>query len=73
MTTGEYNPYFAVKDYTFTGQIRPMKLVFFDLQARYDARLDASRYSEPLAFSAALMRSRRGTCSRETSTTTTRS
>ena len=36
------------KDYTFTGQIRPMKLVFFDLHR--DARaLDASRYSEPLA------------------------
>ena len=31
MTGAEYNPY-PVKDYTFTGQIRPMKLVFFDLQ-----------------------------------------
>jgi hypothetical protein len=30
MTGAEYNPY-PVKDYTFTGQIRPMKLVFFDL------------------------------------------
>jgi hypothetical protein len=31
MSGGVYTPY-AVKDYTFTGQIRPMKLVFFDLQ-----------------------------------------
>ena len=46
---------YAVKDYTFTGQIRPMKLVFFDLQ-RDTTRVDASRYSEPLAF--------RRTCSR---------
>ena len=38
-----------MKDYTFTGQIRPMKLVFFDLQ-RDTTRLDASRYSEPLSF-----------------------
>jgi hypothetical protein len=45
-----YNPY-PVKDYTFTGQIRPMKLVFFDLK-RDTARLDGSRYSEPLSFSA---------------------
>ena len=45
-----YNPY-PVKDYTFTGQIRPMKLVFFDLQ-RDTTRLDSSRYSEPLAFAA---------------------
>ncbi len=48
-----YNPY-PVKDYTFTGQIRPMKLVFFDLQ-RDTSRVDASRYSEPLAFPATLV------------------
>lgn len=48
MTAAEYNPY-PVKDYTFTGQIRPMKLVFFDLK-RDTTRLDSSRYSEPLAF-----------------------
>ena len=48
MTAGVYNPY-PVPDYTFTGQIRPMKLVFFDLQ-RDTTGLDASRYSEPLAF-----------------------
>jgi len=53
MTAGEYNPY-PVKDYTFTGQIRPMKLVFFDLR-RDVARLDSSRFSEPLAF-ASIMR-----------------
>ena len=39
-----YNP---VKDYTFTGQIQPMKLVFFDLKRR--TILDGSRYSEPLS------------------------
>ena len=39
------------KDYTFTGEIRPMKLVFFDLN-RDTTRMDASRYSEPLSFSA---------------------
>jgi len=48
MTAGVYNP--AVEpDYTFTGQIRPMKLVFFDLR-RDTTRLDSSRFSEPLAF-----------------------
>lgn len=52
MTTGQYNPY-PVKDYTFTGTIRPMKLVFFDLQ-RTIGRADASRFSEPLAFPALL-------------------
>jgi hypothetical protein len=52
MTAGTYNPY-PVKDYTFTGQIRPMKLVFFDL-GRDATRLDSSRYSEPLSFSARL-------------------
>src|SRR5262249_20147728 len=48
MTDGVYTPYKA-KDYTFTGAIRPMKLVFFDLQ-RDTSGLDGSRYSEPLAF-----------------------
>jgi len=47
-----FNPY-PVKDYTFTGQIRPMKLVFFDL--RDTTHLDSSRYSEPLAFAAKLV------------------
>jgi CxxC motif-containing protein (DUF1111 family) len=51
VTDKDYNPYVAKKDYTFTGQIRPMKLVFFDLK-RDTTRLDASRYSEPLSFSA---------------------
>jgi CxxC motif-containing protein (DUF1111 family) len=50
MQGGTYDPT-ATKDYTFTGQIRPMKLVFFDLH-RPTARVDASRYSEPLAFAA---------------------
>ncbi len=31
MTAGVYTPY-KVKDYTFTGVIEPMKLVFFDLK-----------------------------------------
>ncbi len=53
MTGDAYNPY-PVKDYTFTGQIRPMKLVFFDLH-RDTTRLDSSRYSEPLAFAANLV------------------
>jgi len=47
-----YDPY-PVKDYTFTGQIRPMKLVFFDLK-RSTVNVDASRYSEPLSFPADL-------------------
>jgi CxxC motif-containing protein (DUF1111 family) len=53
MTDREYNPY-PVKDYTFTGRIRPMKLVFFDLHRATDG-IDPSVYSEPLAFSAALI------------------
>jgi len=53
MTDGVYNPY-PVKDYTFTGQIRPMKLVFFDLR-RDTRQLDASRYAEPLSFPAAVI------------------
>ena len=48
MTGAEYNPSPA-EDYTFSGQIRPMKLVFFDLR-RNTSGLDASRYSEPLSF-----------------------
>jgi CxxC motif-containing protein (DUF1111 family) len=47
-----YNPY-SDKDYTFTGQIRPMKLVFFDLKRDMNGA-DASVYSEPLAISAKL-------------------
>jgi CxxC motif-containing protein (DUF1111 family) len=53
MSGAAYNPY-PVKDYTFTGQIRPMKLVFFDLQ-RVTSRLDDSVYSKPLAFSPSLV------------------
>lgn len=41
----------AQKDYTFTGVIRPMKLVFFDLQPGL-ARLTTSKYSSPLNASA---------------------
>ncbi len=48
MTAGPYNPV-KVQDYTFTGQIQPMKLVFFDLKRKTEG-LDASRYSEPLSF-----------------------
>jgi CxxC motif-containing protein (DUF1111 family) len=54
MSKAVYNPY-PVKDYTFTGQIRPMKLVFFDSQ-RVTKRIDDSVYSEPLAFSANLLK-----------------
>jgi hypothetical protein len=53
MTAAAYNPY-VVKDYTFTGQIRPMKLVFFDLK-RVTNSINDSVYSEPLAFSAHLV------------------
>ena len=53
MTNGKYNPRYA-PDYTFTGEVRPMKLVFFDL-ARDTTRLDSSRYSEPLSFSAGVV------------------
>jgi CxxC motif-containing protein (DUF1111 family) len=65
MTGAEYNPY-PVKDYTFTGQIRPMKLVFFDLQRDLQrglqgaSRLDDSVYSKPLAFSPSLVAQPRG-------------
>jgi hypothetical protein len=46
--------YAAAKDYTFSGQILPMKLVFFDLQRSLPPstlRLDDSVYSKPLAAS----------------------
>jgi CxxC motif-containing protein (DUF1111 family) len=42
-------PYKALKDYTFTNQLQPMKLVFFDLKRRTSG-LDGSRYSEPLSL-----------------------
>ena len=53
MTDAVYNPY-QVKDYTFTGQILPMKLVFFDLK-RVTSSADDSVYSKPLAFSPSLV------------------
>ncbi|HEX7917321.1 di-heme oxidoredictase family protein [Rudaea sp.] len=40
---------FTGADYTFTGNIHPMKLVFFDL-GRSTARDDGSVFSEPKAF-----------------------
>lgn len=46
MKGDEYQPY-NPKDYTFTGDIRPMKLVFFDLKRQANV---TSRYSAPLAF-----------------------
>lgn len=48
MKGDKYQPY-NPKDYTFTGEIQPMKLVFFDLR-RKTSGLDTSRYSKPLAF-----------------------
>jgi hypothetical protein len=53
MTGATYNPY-PVPDYTFTGTIRPMKLVFFDLK-RVTSSINDSVYSEPLAFSPSLV------------------
>jgi hypothetical protein len=56
MTSAEYNPYsdgestMPKKDYTFTGQIWPMKLVFFDLK-RVTSSNDDSVYSKPLTLS----------------------
>jgi CxxC motif-containing protein (DUF1111 family) len=49
MSGAEYKPegFEGGKDYTFTGEIRPMKLVFFDLR-RDTSLVDSSRYSEPL-------------------------
>jgi CxxC motif-containing protein (DUF1111 family) len=48
MSSKEYNAA-PVQDYTFTGKIHPMKLVFFDL-GRNNPRGDGSKYSVPLAF-----------------------
>ena len=48
MTAGTYQPN-VKNDYTFTGVIRPMKLVLFDLK-RSNVRPSASKYSTPLAF-----------------------
>jgi hypothetical protein len=45
MTAGVYTPA-KVPDYTFTGVIEPMKLVFFDLK-RTTSRNDPSVYSKP--------------------------
>jgi len=54
MRDAPYSASVIEQDYTFTGKIRPMKLVFFDL--RRDTRgLDASRYSEPLSPSMPLV------------------
>jgi hypothetical protein len=56
--TAEYSPYKAGKDYTFTGEIKPMKLVFFDLpppgvtSTTSTTSIDDSVYSKPLASSA---------------------
>ncbi len=51
MKDGTFVPYAngkeSEKDYTFTGVIRPMKLVFFDLQQQ-GTRPKTSKYSEPL-------------------------
>jgi CxxC motif-containing protein (DUF1111 family) len=59
MKDGAYEPSVGSKNYTFTGQIRPMKLVFFDMRRNTKA-LDGSRYSEPLATPEALAPPRRG-------------
>jgi CxxC motif-containing protein (DUF1111 family) len=51
MADNEYVPYpngHLPKDYTFTGEIRPMKLVFFDLQPNMARLVTTSHYSEPL-------------------------
>jgi hypothetical protein len=45
MTSGQYNPY-VVKDYTFTGAIKPMKLVFFDLR-RTGRNNNETVYTDP--------------------------
>jgi CxxC motif-containing protein (DUF1111 family) len=49
MTAGAYDPYGGTntKDYSFTGTIEPMKLVFFDLARR---NISPSVYSDPAAF-----------------------
>ncbi len=48
--TATYSPYKKAKDYTFTGEILPMKLVFFDLgrAASTMSTIDDSVYSKPL-------------------------
>jgi hypothetical protein len=61
MTGDTYNPYGPMqnRDYTFTGKITPMKLVFFDSKRSTNRllsstiRLDDSSYSKPLAASQA--------------------
>jgi hypothetical protein len=68
MSTLAYNPFGAatdarIKDYTFTGEIRPMKLVFFDLKRPLPPsaiRKDDSVYSTPLAASASQAAPARG-------------
>jgi hypothetical protein len=52
MTAGVYSPYVKGKDYTFTGEIKPMKLVFFDLAraASTMTTVDDSVYSKPLTL-----------------------
>jgi Di-haem oxidoreductase, putative peroxidase len=48
MTAGAYDPYLNKRmDYTFTGTIQPMKLVFFDLKRR-TSPIDPSVYDKPL-------------------------
>jgi CxxC motif-containing protein (DUF1111 family) len=47
MTDKAYNPY-PVKDYTFTGEIRPMKLLFFDLKPVHPNRVHPDPETEPL-------------------------
>jgi CxxC motif-containing protein (DUF1111 family) len=53
MTAGVYNPYVNKMDYTFTGHIMPMKLVFFDSArtASTMSTIDESVYSKPLTLS----------------------
>jgi hypothetical protein len=48
MSSNEYKAA-PIQDYTFTGKIHPMKLVFFDL-GRNNPRADGSQYSQPLSF-----------------------
>ena len=53
MSGSKYIPYGNNgKDDTFTGEIRPMKLVFFDLQPNIAQLDDSSSYSQPLVASA---------------------
>jgi CxxC motif-containing protein (DUF1111 family) len=55
MSDKEYKAAPTPADYTFTGKIHPMKLVFFDLR-RYDPRGDGSVYSQPLSFTPATLK-----------------